>query len=432
MGQGATLKRTAWLPAAQILSLIITTGVFAVLARHLGPEPFARFAVIVFVFTVTSLVLDLSPAGFLLVYGDDARIRKMAQKSATISTLAGIAVLPSAMLLLGGHLPGGPVRLPEVALLTSALAAQFLTQVPRAVLVTNRRYWQIAAIDVGALAASSALAIALVLLRPSGLILIFQLASMAYLRLGATILLGRQLKPSVPSRPPHPEASSWQFGSAAIPLNVASYASRSIDSGLMPFAVPAALAATYARTFQVVVAPISQAQLSLGPVLIRHLALNRGSENASKRVLLVVLIAGSAIASGLILFAPVIDRFLFGPRWDSVQECVRAMAMCVPGLMSTAVLSWLRQLSPRFAHSIIHLGLVTSAPAIVLFTAYTSGFSAALIALPIASGMAVPALLTVLHSDVLPWNALQRLGILLASLLPPAGLFALLSCGIVR
>ncbi len=57
-----------------------------------------------------------------------------------------------------------------------------------------------------------------------------------------------------------------------MPLNVASYASRSIDSGVLPLILPAAAAATYSRSYQLIVSPVTQIQLSLGGAIVERLA----------------------------------------------------------------------------------------------------------------------------------------------------------------
>ena len=268
-----SLRTFGWLPAGQAVSLVISTVTFAVLARTLGTGPFAVFATVLFVFSVVSLLCDLSPQGFIIVHGDDQATRRATWFIvAATSAVAGAAIFvltgAASLLIVGEILP--PLA---AGALSAACIAQYIAQVPRARLVIARRYKTLAIVDISATLVAGVTAVAVSLVIASVIALAVQLLVLGVVRGGLLVIAERSLQrgPAGDSEIVR-SAHVLRYGARVLPVNIASYLSRSLDTGFLPAFLPAAAAAAYARSYQLVVVPIGQIQLSLGPAILERLS----------------------------------------------------------------------------------------------------------------------------------------------------------------
>ncbi|MFP7761487.1 oligosaccharide flippase family protein [Marisediminicola sp. LYQ85] len=399
-------RRFGWLPAGQGVVLLISIGGFAVLARVLGPEPYAKFAVILFLFTAASLLVDLSPQGFMVVRRGGREVARAASRMAAISAVAGGILLAVGIVVANGVLLDDPITLLESILLELAMVGQMATQVARARLVLRQQYKTMALVDVASNALGMAAAIVIALDDGSGIALTIQLVLTAVIRFSLTIILGRERVDAV-SLPEHVALlAAIRYGLRVIPLNLAGYLSRSLDSGLLPGIIPAAAAAGYARSYQIVVVPLTQVQLSLGPALLDKLSRSYVSEGRhdavlGNRILRVLEIV--AVAAGLVIIAvsPIIQAVLFGPGWPMVNVMISAMACMLPSLALGGYCSWLLQITSRVAQTLAHFGAMMVTPLVVIGGAIIGGTQGALVGLVGASGLQ-SVILVILHRQLLP------------------------------
>lgn len=406
----ALVRSFGWLPLGQVLTFAISTVGFAILARVLGPEPYAKYTLVLVIFTVISLLTDLSPQSYALVHGVDAPSLAVARRLAGVSAVAGTILMAVFLLTAPLVLPPAALGWQDGALLVVTVAAQLAAQIPRSVLFGARSYRRLAISDVTAVAIGILLPIALSGVLGAQTVLIGQLALTAVLKLiFSSLAVCGVAAPtdSGNSTERHSLTAGVRFGLRILPLNLAAFLSRSLDSGLMPLLVPAASAATYARSYQVAVVPFTQLQLSIGPVVIERFARAlRSSEQQANSAMLKLWSVLNTVAFGfgmaLIVFCWLIALVLFGPEWPNVPVTLAAMGACLHGFGVLALGAWAAQVRSRLSRTISHFALVLVVPISVLITAAIGGYTPALIVLVALAGLVQPVLMCVLHRDVLP------------------------------
>lgn len=427
-------SRGGALVASQVVTSLASIAIFAVLARTLGPIPFAGFAVAVFGFTMVSLISDASVQSLLLVNSTNASIGDLALRLTLISCVGGgilvifVTQVISSVLGQSAH-----VRLTLTLAFSVALVAQFATQFFRAFLLIEGKYVALASVDVlsvlmagfGAVSLSmspnidgvSLLAGQLSLaacLRCVGHWLVFQSAS----RRAGPVDHGRQWT----------LCDGLRFSGRMIPMNVSAYAGRALDSGLLPLFVDARLGATYSRSYQVSAFPLLQVQLSIAPLVLRRVfrAREAGEPDVERRLYWWIVAFSWCAAGGVLLGAPIIHRVLFGEDWVMVVETVSGMSILLPGLAFASLASWFRQFSPSGRRSLLHLFLVLVSPIVVLCAAWLDlEYEVILWLLVIVGGGLQPQALNFLHRDVLPSSFARRGGALVV------GWFVLVFCRIL-
>jgi O-antigen/teichoic acid export membrane protein len=403
-----------WLPASQALSLLASLAAFAVLSRELGPASYAQFAVFVFIYTMAALATDFSAMGFLLVHGTSRSLRRAAWSSSAVSAAAGGVVLAAALSLLSLlQLPTGPPEALDVVILVSGLVAQSLIQPLRGQLMVSRKYPIIAVTDVGATFAGFGAAIVLASQIHSVTVLCAQLALTSVVRLVLTLTLsavrsGRGAPAGTGSPAdgaieiaPNP----FRYGLKVLPLNVASYASRAIDSGTLPLILPIGAAAAYARSYQLIVTPITQVQLSLGGAIVERMA-RRASQPGEdrrfdKRVWKALHVVTFVAAITLSVGAPVLEAVFFGPGWVHVALMISTMALLLPSLTLSSFMSWKLQIKAELRHSLVNLSVLLLVPMLAIVLGLLYSTNGALIGLALGALVQGLALAT-LHRSLLP------------------------------
>lgn len=427
------VRKFGWLPASQAFVFIISTLGFALLAHMLGPTQFARFASVILLFSVVSLVTDLSPQSYALVHGTTDEVIRTAKRLAIISGLLGLTLMLMAGLAASKLIPGGPLSRMELALLAVAMVGQVGMQVQRAVLVSVARYRSIAFCDTGSTLFGVIVALTLAVGPFANLALVGQLAATAIAKSAGIMLAARGL--------PQPTRTGtltalWpavRYGIRVVPLNVASYLGRSLDSGILPSLVPAAAAAGYARSYQVVVVPVTQLQLSLGPAILNRLSRHKretgNSENPNSKLLWtwmsrIMFLAALAICA----FAMLIEVVIFGPKWPMVHITIVAMAVCLPGIGMATYGSWSLQIDGSRRRTLAHFCTVVATPVAVVVAASLHSFVAAVATLVIVGGLAQPVLLSLIHIKSLSNRPAKVIMLVAAQWLILASIFYITAC----
>lgn len=403
-----------WLPASQALSLVASLAAFAVLSRELGPASYAQFAVFVFVYTMAALATDFSAMGFLLVHGVSGPLRRAAWSSSAVSATAGGVALTAALFVLSFlNLPTGPPRVFDVLILVAGLVTQSLIQPLRGELMVHRRYPTVALTDVGATVAGFAAAILLAAQIHSVTVLCVQLALTSVVRLLLTLALsarGRQRTlrgraSSSSSGMAAPAPNPFRYGLKVLPLNVASYASRAIDSGTLPLILPVGAAAAYARSYQLIVTPVTQVQLSLGGAIVermaRRAALPGDNGTFDKRVWQALHVVTFVAAIVLSVGAPILEKVFFGPGWVHVALMISSMALLLPSLTLSSFMSWKLQIKAELRHSLLNLAVLMLVPLLAIVLGLLYSTIGALIGLAVGALVQGLALAT-LHRSLLP------------------------------
>lgn len=398
----------SWLVGGQVVVMTISTLGFAILARTVGPTPFATFATLIFIFTAASLVTDLSPQGFLLVHGDGARQRSAAARSAAVSACLGGLVVLVLSSVVAPIITGSPVDLHVSALLAAAVGFQVLGQVPRARMLIDRRYTRAAVIDVAASFVSVAFAVFASFRAPGVWLLCAQLASYGFVRLvGMWVWQGASPISHGHTNGGPGMTGAIKYGLRVMPLNVSSYLSRALDSGLLPAILPAAAAAAYARSFQVVVAPISSIQLSVGGAVLERLAKSsrEGTLSDASGQVWRVLLGVSALSSAAIAIAsPILAALLFGDGWPMAQVFIAAMSCAIPSLFVAMFCSWHLQLVASGRRSARQLVMGLISPIGVLCCSQVWGTRGALSALVVLA-LVTPSLMIQSQFGMMPARA---------------------------
>jgi O-antigen/teichoic acid export membrane protein len=427
------LRKFGWLPLSQGIVFIVSTASFAVFARVLGPEPYARFAYILLIFTAVSLLTDLSPQGYILVRGAFSNTIRTAHRLAVLSGGLGSVFLTGALLFGPVTLiPGGRLTAPEIALVLAAMLAQLGMQVSRASLVTAARYRAMAVADVGGTVIGIAAAFLSVSLGATGIALLVQLATAAICRASLVVVLAGSARKLVSEGPREEFVSALHYGFRVIPLNLAAYLGRSLDSGLLPILVSPGAAAGYARSYQVVVTPFVQLQLSLGPAILERFARERREATSTARTAQAQLwniMLGLAGGFGVfvILASGLIEDVLFGPQWPMVQVTIAAMASCLPGIAIASFGSWMTQIDGGGGRTAAHFAGVLVTPIAVITAAGFGDFQLALIALVVFGGLVQPVALAIVHRGSVPASLIRTMMLIVAQWFVMTALFAWIS-----
>ena len=421
-----------FLSLSQMGVLLLSTLVFAILARMLGPGAFGEFAGIIFVFGVSSLLADLAPQAFLLVHGISERNYSAARLCALISWTSSSALLLIMVALYRSFSSVSSYDFTTCLLLVVGLACQFGMQPPRALMVVGHRYGALAFSDIFGTFLGSLVAVLLAMRGVGGLhVLTVQLVlSLAVRQLMVHISI--RISQLRPARAVGDSGSSLRegirFGISVIPLNVGSYLTRSLDSGLMPLLLPHTVAGVYARSYQLVVVPVSQLQLAVGPWVLGRLGGavrdNRQSNHPIfVKVWLALSTVSTAAALAISLTAPLIASIVFGHGWSHADLMLTCMAATLPSLACNTYFAWMTQVFPRKNASIAHLGAVLIAPVSALVGAGTAGLAGALIALVGVGGLLQPVVLSYVHREVLPASRQKFCFLIFFQWLVPASLF---------
>ena len=404
------LHRLGWLPLSQAFSLVLSLVGFAVLSRLLGSASYAQFAVLVFVYTLSSLATDLSAQGYVLVHGSSQWTRRAANRSALLSGVAGAILLALVLLFLNRlPLPLGPPTIVEMLLLLVSLVFQSAVQPVRGSLLVQRHYGRAASSDIISTAAGFAGSVALALHVHSPVVLCAQLAIVSVIRyMVARAVLVRSMRESFEEdfgRSTN-DQGPIAFGLRVLPLNVASYASRSIDSGILPFILSPAAAASYARSYQLIVTPITQVQLSLGGVIVERLATHaRSSLSATadlpKRIWRVLSL--TTFGSGLLLSvaAPAIQDIFFGPGWFHVRVTIAAMACILPAMTLSAFIGWQLQVAGDVRSALVNLTVLMLVPFLAILGGVLFAQDGALVGL-VLGALVQGIALAIAHRVLLP------------------------------
>lgn len=383
------------------------------------------------VFTAISLVTDLSAQNYTLINGSDRGSVAIGRRLSNLSSFLGLTLLLGAALTLNLGPPLFQLNATEVFLMVLALFGQVRMQVPRALVIIRRDYRLIALADIVAALCGVILAVVLALLGFEIVALLSQLAATACLR---SIII------SIP-RPPLGEDSSCRrprslrhgvrFGLRVIPLNVASYLARSIDSGLLPLLVPAHLAAGYARSYQVIIAPVTQIQIALGPAILNRMAQDyratNGTGPATKKIWRALQLVAFISAFLIICLSSIIQAIVFGPAWELVNVTIAAMATCLPGIAINAFGSWGAQIRGGAKRTWGHLLTVMLTPVAVLASSWFLGFHYALLALVLVGGLLQPCLMSVVHKSSIPFVTHHVLLVIMGQWLVTSLAFAVVS-----
>jgi hypothetical protein len=419
------------LPSSQLMALALSVLASSILAQRLGPAPFAHFAGFLFVFTVSSLLTDLAPQSFLLVRGynsDTLRAaRRIARKTGGASAAAlavgltmysevsGYAYLTASWLLLG----------------TTATLTQSLAQPSKAVLLLKRRYWASGIVEVAAVAVGAVVAFASV--RDPGLrhvALATQLSAVMISRWALLIGLTWNTREPV-GIGADLEGDCVRFGLQVMPLSLAGFLGRTLDSGLMPTLLGAGASGTYARCSQLIVTPVNQAQLSLGGVILSKLGASarlgrRPNDRLMKRAWMLATLLSVSLGIVISALAIPISTLFFGPLWPAAPDCIRAMATTLPSMAWCAYFALVAQTFPSKASIRQHFVVLLIGPLSALLGAHIQGgLTGALLGLVIGAGVLQPTILLVVHRTRTPWPAVALVPSVILAWVPLSLLFHL-------
>lgn len=373
----ARLSGIGWLPTSQGLSLLASIATFGVLSRLLEPDQYARFSVLLFIFTIVTLATDLSALGYLLVYGESSATRRSSWRTTAVSTVVGASALIMVLCIVRLlPVPLGPPSITEIATLALGLIGQAASQTPRGLLLVRRKYASIALTDGLSSLTGYAASIVMALGGFGREALIVQLTSTLVLRGIILTPLALYSRPA-PVRQDHSRApNALTYGLKVLPISLASYAGRSIDSGILPLILPPAAAASYARSYQLIVTPVTQLQLSLGAAMVERISNGRRRRRDQRLESKIwrTMSAATLITAVLISFgAPVLRVIFFGPNWTHVTEMIAAMACLLPSMTLSAFIAWKLQIAARFSQSIRNLLVLLLVPMLAILLAIPFG-----------------------------------------------------------
>lgn len=388
------------LASSQLIVLAVGVATFAVLSRILGPTPFAQFAVVSFLFTASVIIFDLSAMGWIIT-GLGVNRFVVAKQTVLLSAILSCLLLAVLFFAINGHFPGG--RIPNICLLAleAAAVAQLAQQVSRARLVLASKYKLVALADLSSVVAAAAIAVSLAVLGASSQVLLLQLVLGIYIK-GVLLWVLARARGDYPVDPDRRFSPALYFGLANIPLNSAAYAARAIDSALVPYVTPIAVAASYARAYQIAVAPAVQAQVSIAPFGVREIAKRREGNRDTAVVWFAGLAVSTAAAATIILASPILDHVLFGPQWTDPSLYLTVMAFSLPATTLASIATWYRQVDSSLIRSCIHLFTAVITPLACVGVAALAGVPGLVLTFIALQGVVSPIAISAINSDVLP------------------------------
>jgi O-antigen/teichoic acid export membrane protein len=403
------IRRFGWQPSGQAIIVLLSFASFAALSRLLGPSPYAQFAVYLFVYTIVGIVTDFSAMNYVLVHGPSSRVLQLARRSALASACSGVLLIAVGFLLLTALsklLPAGAPNLDDGFLLAAGIAAQALLGVPRALMLTAGMYRSTAVTDVVSSILGFAASIATAAAHPDVTALVVQVAVTAVARVALSAIIGRKALAATAAEREAGDTdldprSALRFAARLIPVNAASYISRSLDSALLPLILPAATAASYVRSYQFIVVPTTQLQIALGGVILERMAnAKRVSTEAlrafERRLWRLVSSATFLAGCALSLLSSLIVDVFFGSGWPHAATFIAAMACLLPALTQSTFVTWKLQLEGNKRHSIVTFAILVMTPLLATVLALAFGYEGALLGLVLGAVLQSIALIALL------------------------------------
>jgi O-antigen/teichoic acid export membrane protein len=156
--------------------------------------------------------------------------------------------------------------------------------------------------------------------------------------------------------------------------------SRSIDTAILPFLVSPVDAALYARSYQIIIAPLSQLQTSLGGAIIQKLSVANPSEkdDLAKRIWQYITLGSTVFGVLAALSAGLIAGLLFGEKWPNAEVYISAMCCGVLVLSQGMYFSWHLQQKPEIKKTLSQLAIGLVVPIGVIAAAYSSSMASVL------------------------------------------------------
>lgn len=340
--------------AGQALAFVLQTGTMIVLARLLSPADFGIQGMVV---AVTGFVGLFKDAGLGI-----ASIQREVLGHEEASTLFWINVAVGAILT-AAVAAAGPLlvtlyREPRLLAVAAVSASAFffngLAVQHRALLVRGMQFGTIAGIDLLALAAGAAVAIAMAG-QGAGYWALVGMAVAGPLTTAGAAWMAMPWRPGRPTRGPGVR-SMLHIGGTVTLNNVVVYIAYNAEKILLGRAWGAEALGLYGRAYQLANLPVQQVNSSIGSVAYPALARTQGDAARLREAFLqgyaVVISLTIPISICCGLFAEEIVRVLLGPRWLEAAPVLRLLA---PMALSFALINpfgWFLQATGRAGRSL--------------------------------------------------------------------------------
>jgi O-antigen/teichoic acid export membrane protein len=332
----ATIDGVRWVVIARAITDVIALGVAVALARMIEPDQFGRAAVAL-IFVPLAAILTFE--GFASALVQRPSFDESHRRSATLTSIAGGAILSLLLLVLAQPI-GGPVFGIETADLLELISPVFLLAsigaVPRATLWRRLDFRRMSIIDVLSMLTGTAVALGLAIAgMDAEAIVLGAVATTA----SCSALLFISAPPPWPRWHARSQREITGFGLPAALAGLVHVAFNNVDYAILAARLSAFQAGFYWRAFNLGVVyqdKLSGVMLKVAfPVYSRTESREelRRLHSRATRVLATVIFPLQAL---LIVLAPVLIPFAFGPAWE--EAVVPAQILGVAG-MAAAILT---------------------------------------------------------------------------------------------
>jgi PST family polysaccharide transporter len=359
-------QEAVWALSAQIGVTALQATAAIPLARLLGPFEYGQFAWVLMAISFTALVTDACTQSVLV------RARVLDDRDiGTLWVVAVVCGVGGAMVLLS---LAGPItealstarRDLEEQLRFGGIAVVLLAaqHIPRGLLIRQGRLAVMAVIDLLSVLAAAIAALVVALMVRNAWALVLQLSLTAMLRYIAYAAAARHA-PWTPRWRGSRFRDLFHVGAGLWVLNLANFAARNVDNVLLGRLMGSEALGIYSRSFTLLLLPLLQVQVGLGPYGLRMFAHHQGqpSELASRLMRLLGLIQSVSfpLAILMVVAAQPIVLIMFGSQWLGAVPLVRAFAVVGAMQAATTPVGWLA-LALGQGRRLPWLGIANAAP----------------------------------------------------------------------
>lgn len=347
--RGKTIKGIGWAAGAQLLRLIVTFAVTAILARLLEPDDFGLVAMVV-VFTNFATILNDIGLPAALVHKKDVT-EEQKSSSFWINLLEGllITLLLMAFSPLIARFYSRSQLIPIVIVLSSTFFISSFGMIQAGLLAKELNFKRIAFIETASTVIAGAIAVAMAFVGFGVWSLVFQNVAASFIAAVALFFFS-DWKPRFTCRW-GPVRELFRFGLNLTGFNVVNYFSRNLDNLLIGRFSGSLSLGYYSLAYRVFLFPLQTVSGVIGRVMFPALSSIQDERQKVQEVYIratrIIALITFPMAIGLLVVAPQFVRAFFGEKWDRAIFVIQILALV--GLVQSIVttLGWIYQSQGR-------------------------------------------------------------------------------------
>ena len=347
--KGRTVKGIGWVTVAQLIRLILTFVVTAILARLLEPDDFGLVAMVVVFTNFAAILNDIGLPAALVQSKEITEEQK--SSSFWVNLLEGLLitlVLAALSPLIAGFYSKSQL-IPIVIVLSSTFFISSFGMIQSGLLARDMDFKKLALIETTAAFAAGAVAVAMAFAGFGVWSLVFQQV-VASLVTAILLFFLCGWKPGLTCRW-RPIKQLFRFGINLTGFNVINYFSRNLDNLLIGRFLGSISLGFYSLAYRVFLLPLQTISGVVGRVMFPALSSMQEERERVREVYIratrLIALVTFPMSVGLLVVAPQFIRVVFGDKWARAILVIQVLALV--GLVQSiaTTLGWIFQSQGR-------------------------------------------------------------------------------------